>query len=143
MQQADISLADAQGSPVTHVFASNGVETRPDGTDSVSRAEWVDRSAAAAIGNWRIWYDYKQRKSDGTYKLKLFLALPTLENVSNSTISGIAPAPTLAYTVQATVDFAMPQRCSLQNRKDLRKMIANLLANAQVIQLIESPERVN
>lgn len=142
MQQANIVLADALGTPVNHTFSANGVVHSQQGPDTLSRAEYVDRSATSAIGYWKIMLDYKQRNSDGTFKVAAHLMLPTLENVSNSTISGIAPAPTVAYVTAVKVEATMPQRTSLLDRQNVRKMIANLMLNAQVIALFEAPERI-
>lgn len=142
MQQAAIVLADAAGTPVNHTFSVNGSSSIPMGRDVIQRAEFVDRSATSAIGNWKINMDYKQRASDGAWKQVVHLKLPVLENVSNSTISGIAPAPTIAYTVEAKVEFTIPQRATLLDRQNVRKMMDNLLANSQVVALVESPERI-
>lgn len=142
MQQANIVLADAQGTPVNHTFAANGVTHQQAGGDTNSRAEYVDRSATSAIGNWKILLDYKQRNSDGTFKLVAILMTPILENVSNSTISGIAPAPTVAYTPSVRLEATLPQRCTALDRQTARKMMYNLLANAQVVAFLETPERI-
>jgi hypothetical protein len=142
MQQVAIVLADAQGTPVNHTFSVNGSTGIPMGRDVVQRAEFVDRSATSPIGNWKILMDYKQRTSDGTWKQVVHLKLPVLENVSNSTISGIAPAPTVAYTVEAKCEFTVPERATLLDRQNVRKMMDLLLANSQVVALVESPERI-
>jgi hypothetical protein len=63
---------------------------------------------------------------------------PILENVTNSTVSGIAPAPTIAYANRCFVEFVLAERSSLQNRKDLRKMVATLLGEAQVTAIVEN-----
>jgi hypothetical protein len=62
---------------------------------------------------------------------------PKLENVSNSTISGIAPAPTVSYRPACMIEFVLPERCSLQDRKDLRKYADFLLASTPVTDLVE------
>lgn len=142
MQQAAIVLADAAGVPVNHTFSVNGSSSIPMGRDVIQRAEFVDRSATSAIGNWKINMDYKQRTSDGAWKQVVHLRIPVLENVSNSTISGIAPAPTVAYTVEAKVEYTIPQRATLLDRQNVRKMVYNLLNNAQVVALVEAPERI-
>lgn len=144
MQQAAIALLDALGTPVSHTFSVNGSSSIPvpGSRDVIQRAEYVDRSAASAVGNWKINMDYKQRASDGTWKQVVHLRLPVLEVVSNSTVSGIAPAPTVGYVVEAKVEFTIPQRSTLLDRQNIRKMIANLLANNQVIALVELPERI-
>lgn len=142
MQQVAIVLADALTTPVNHTFSVNGATSIPMGRDMIHRAEFVDRSATSYVGNWKISLDYKQRNSDGAFKQVVHLRIPILENVSNSTISGIAPAPTVAYTVEAKVEFTIPQRATLLDRQNVRKLCTNLLANANVIALVEAPERV-
>jgi hypothetical protein len=69
--------------------------------------------------------------------VKIGLHEPVLETLSNSTVSGILPAPMVSYTPRTFIEFVMPERASLQNRKDLRKMAANLLAEAQVTASVE------
>lgn len=142
MQQANIVLLDAVGTPVSHTFSANGVVHSPQGKDTLSRAEYVDRSATAAVGYWKIFLDYKQRNSDGTFKVAAHLMIPVLENVSNSTISGIAPAPTVAYVAAVKVEATLPQRSTLLDRQNVRKMVSNLMLNAQVVALFEAPERI-
>jgi hypothetical protein len=58
--------------------------------------------------------------------------------VTNNTVSGIAPAPTVSYVPRSFVEYVLPERASLQNRKDLRKMCYNLLNEAQGIALVET-----
>lgn len=142
MQQVAIALFDAAATPVSHNFATNGAVSISQGKDTLFRSEWVDRSAVSQIGNWKILMDYKQRGSDGTFKQLVHLAIPVLEVVSTSTYSGIAPAPTVAYTVAAKLEFTIPQRATLLDRQNIRKMVANLMANAQVVALVETPERI-
>lgn len=135
---ASIVLADAQATPVNHTFV-------PMGRDKDGVFWFEDQSATNAIGNWRISVEVKKppvaaarQSSDGrNYHYKIGLHEPILETVSNSTVSGISPAPTVAYVSRAITDFSMPERSSLQNRKDLRKMKAALLANADITALIE------
>jgi hypothetical protein len=73
-----------------------------------------------------------------TYRAVIGLHEPTLENVTNNTVSGIAPAPTVSYVPRVFVEFVMPERSSLQNRKDLRKMVYNLLNETQLVALAET-----
>jgi len=44
----------------------------------------------------------------------------------------------LSYVPRAFVEFVLPERSSLQNRKDLRKMLPLLLADAQVVAMVEN-----
>lgn len=136
---SNIVLADAQATPVNHTFI-------PIGRDAAGTYWFEDQSQANAIGFWKISVELKRPvvasgkvNSEGrSYRAKIGLHEPILENVSNSTISGIAPAPTVSYVPRAYAEFVMPERASLQNRKDLRKMLALLLAEAQMTALVET-----
>lgn len=136
---ANIVLADAQGTPVTHTFV-------PLGPDALGVFWFEDQSAASPIGYWRISMELKrppnpkpgEDSSKRVLRAKIGLHEPILENVSNSTVSGIAPAPTLSYTPRCFSEYVLPERSSLQNRKDLRKMSQNLQADALAVALVEN-----
>lgn len=136
----NIVLADAQATPVNHTF-------NPIGIDPKTGTFWfVDSSQANAVGYWRISVEFKtppqvQQKtnSDGrVYRARIGLHEPALETVSNNTVSGIAPAPTVSYMPRVFTEYIMPERSSLQNRKDLRKMNYNLQNDANVIAVVEN-----
>lgn len=138
-----IVLADAAGTPVNHTF-------NPVGFNADSVYEYVDQSQANAVGYWKITVEIRQpapaqagtSSQNRTYRVRIGLHEPVLETVSNSTVSGIAPAPTVAYIPRAFAEFVMPERSTLLDRQNLRKMLYNLLNNAQVISVIESLERI-
>jgi hypothetical protein len=139
LMASNIVLADAQGTPVNHTFV-------PVGRDKNGVYWFEDQSQANAIGFWKISIELakppvpqaQQSSSGRTIRAKIGLHEPILETVSNNTVSGIAPAPTISYVPRSFHDFVMPERASLQNRKDLRKMAASLLADSQVTAVIET-----
>lgn len=139
MAASNIVLADAQGTPVNHTFV-------PLGPDREGVFWFEDQSAASAIGYWRISYQLKrpivsqagQNSNQRTYRAVIGLHEPILEVVSNNTVSGIAPAPTVSYVPRVFNEYVMPERASLQNRKDLRKMNYNLQNEAQLVALVET-----
>jgi len=136
---SNIVLADAQATPVNHTFA-------PIGRDKNGVYWFEDQSQANAIGYWKISVELvkppvavaKQSSEGRSARAKIGLHEPVLETVSNNTVSGIAPAPTISYVPRSFTDFVLPERASLQNRKDLRKMMALLLADTQVIAVVET-----
>lgn len=134
---ANIVLNDAATTPVAHTFNPD----RQGLQGNVSIAEFVDRAANSGVpvGMYKLSMNLSrptaQRKS---YRLGLKLAVPVLETLSNSTVTGITPAPTVSYTVLAQLDVVIPERASLQSRKDLRKMLYEALNNSQVIAAIEN-----
>lgn len=134
-----ITLADAQATPVSHVFTPTGMDD--------SRIFWfVDQSQANAIGYWKISFEIKQpgpasagQSSDKrVIRVKIGLHEPVLENVTNNTISGIAPAPTVSYVPRSFHEFILPERSALLDRKSLRKMSSSLLADSNVINVVEN-----
>lgn len=135
----NIVLADAQATPVNHTFI-------PVGRDKNGVYWFEDQSATNAIGNWKVSIELlkpsiptaKQSSEGRVVRAKIGLHEPVQENVSNNTVSGIAPAPTIAYVPRVFTDYVMPERSSLLDRKNLRKMNANLHADAQVISLVEN-----
>jgi hypothetical protein len=136
---SNIVLADAQGSPVNHTFV-------PIGRDKNGIFWFEDQSAANAIGYWRVSVELKKppvaiakQSSEGrSNRVLIQLTEPILENVSNNTVSGIAPAPTVSYVPRSFSEFVLPERSALQNRKDIRKMMANLLADTQIVAVVET-----
>jgi hypothetical protein len=139
MAAVNIVLADAQGTPVNHTFV-------PLGPDKDGVFWFEDQSQASPIGFWRISYQLKrpppgatgQSSSQRTYRAVIGLHEPILENVTNNTVSGIAPAPTIAYSPRGFVEYVMPERTALLDRKNLRKMTWNLQNEAQLIALVEN-----
>lgn len=136
---SNIVLADAQGTPVNHTFV-------PIGRDKNGVFIFEDQSAANSIGNWRLTIDVKkppvalagQNSNNRSNRIRVELSEPVLEVVSNSTVSGILPAPTVSYVPRSFAEFVLPERATLQNRKDLRKMLALAIADTQVVAAVET-----
>lgn len=137
-QLVAITLADAQGTPVNHVF-------NPTGRDQKGINWLVDTSQSNAVGYWRISIETVQpaapaagTSADGrTYRVKVGLHEPVLETNGDSSMSGILPAPRVAYVPRGFLEFVLPERSSLQNRKDLYKMLSNLADNSQIKSAVE------
>lgn len=138
---ANVTLSDAAGTPVVHTFTPTRV-----GVEGANlKALWHDRSANAGVsaGFFTLDMSYsapsKDRKS---YRLGLKLSTPVLEVLSNSTVTGIEPAPTVSHVPLVQIDFVLPERATLQNRKDLLAMVRELIDETIVTNLVESLEPV-
>jgi hypothetical protein len=123
---AAISLLNGEATPVAKTFSPvdirNGV------------AIWADRSGGIALGFPQVTFSNKSpTKGSRNYKLSAKVVLPVLEQTSASTATGIQPAPTLSYNLIANMDFVLPERSTLAQRKDLLAFAKNYLANASVI----------
>lgn len=134
-----ISLDDAQATPVAHSFV-------PLGPDQNGVWWFEDQSQASPIGYWKVSVELKrpnqptagESSANRVYRVKIALHEPVLETVSNSTVSGIVPAPTISYTSRSFIEFVMPERSTLQNRKDLRKMMGLLIADSNIVSVVEN-----
>jgi hypothetical protein len=139
---ANIVLNDAQATPVAHTFI-------PLGPDSKGVWWWEDQSGSNAIGYNRISLQLTRsalatpgsNSGERVNRVKIGIHTPVLETLGTAD-NGITPPPTLAFTPRFTAEFILSERASLQNRKDLRKYADFLLADTQVIGMVESLQNV-
>lgn len=138
----NIVLNDAQATPVAHTFL-------PIGQDQKGVWWYEDQSAAAPIGYNRISLELVRAPNpapgsnagDRVNRVKIGFHTPKLEVMGNNAV-GITPPPTVAYIVRANMEFILPDRSSLQDRKDIRKYLDFLCAEAQVTNMIENLQSV-
>jgi hypothetical protein len=111
--------------------ATVGVDStlNPEGISPQGVAAWVDRSGGIAIGYPRLTMSVRPpTKASRVYKVALKLVLPTLEQTSPSTATGIQPAPTKAYDCMCIMEFMLPERSTLAERQKLFSQVASLFA---------------
>lgn len=134
---ANIVINDGQGTPVAHTFAP--AKTQAD------MALLEDRTAGIYIGYNKLTFALVRpvgasKEATRNLKLSIKIETPKLETVSNNTVSGIAPAPTISYRPVVELMATFPERCSLQDRRDLQAYIKNVLANSFVTDAFEKYE---
>jgi hypothetical protein len=137
--QANLTINDGQATPVAHTFYTNGAGW----SDSLKGilASWVDRSATAAVGYWRTSLSFKEpAKGEKNYRVVCKTEVPVLENVTNSTVSGVAPAPMVSYNPITMTTFSIPERSSVAARKDQLAIHRNFLANAVITSAVQDLE---
>jgi len=108
-----------------------GVDTtlNPEGINPNGISAWVDRSGGIAIGYPRLTLSVRPpTKASRIYKIQAKLVLPTLEQTSASTMTGIQPAPTKAYDCTCVMEFFLPERSTLAERQKLFSQMASLFA---------------
>lgn len=133
---AAIALMDAAATPVSHTFS-------PVMIDSNGIATYTDRASGIALGFPRLTLSMRPpTKTNRNYRLTLKLATPVLEVTSPNTATGIQPGPTLAYSPLVNIEFVLPERSSLQNRKDILAYAKGLLAHAVVTAAVQDFESV-
>lgn len=134
---ANIVINDGQTTPVAHTFAP--AKTQAD------MALLEDRVAGIYIGYNKLTFTLTRpsgpaQQATRNLKLSIKIETPKLETVSNNTVLGIAPAPTISYRPVVELIATFPERCSLQDRKDLQAYIRNVLSNAFVTDAFEKYE---
>lgn len=131
---ASISIDDGQVTPVTHQY--NPVQTDPplyrengDGTIPVFGQPTLMLSLKESNGG------------NAVNRAKVTIRVPVLETTSGSTYSGYEAPPKVAYFMLVNAEFLLPSRSTGDQRKDLRVLLTNLLANSQVVSLIDDLEK--
>jgi hypothetical protein len=128
---APITINDGKATPLSHVF--NPIQTVPPTYHENGN------STVPVIGENEITLALK-RGNGSIQKAVVTLRVPVLEVQSGSSYAGYEAPPKVAYYLQANIELFLPSRSTPAQRKDLRVLSANLLANAQVISLIEALE---
>lgn len=139
---ANIVLADALGTPVNHTFI-------PLGTDAKGVWWYEDQTGSASIGYNRISLQLTRagnpapgENSGGRMnRVKIGIHTPVLETLGTND-AGVTPPPQVAYVNRANLELVLPEQNNLQNRKDLRKYAQFLLADAQVVGMVENLQNV-
>jgi len=127
---AAIVINDGATTPVAHTF--NPVASSPD---ALYRESIV---GLALLGQGTIKVVLVSDKGNGLNKVRLTIDLPALEVVSGVNSLGYSAAPKVGYSDRVNVDFILPSRATAQQRKDLRVLLMNALANAQIVDAIEN-----
>lgn len=120
--QGNLVINDGQTTPVARTFSARGADMK--------MALWTDISTGVGIGMGRVTLSYNQDQSaNGSYKVELRITIPVMEVISGSD-GGYTPIPKVAFNCFGKVEFVMPNRSSLQNRKDLIAFVKNALGAA-------------
>ncbi len=136
-QIANIVINDGKATPVAHTFAPV-TSSDPNGV-----AVWTDRASGVAVGFPVVTLKLRAPvKGSRVYKLTSKVKLPVLNVTSPSTGSGIQPLPSVAYNIEANIEFVMPEASLLADRKDFFAYVKNYLANAVWTQAVENLEEV-
>jgi hypothetical protein len=133
--RGNVTLTDAATTPVNRVYYPQ---------NKVGEViVWRDRTQSVLAGQNRL--TLLQRMADKKTKATKFsfkLETPILELTSPSTSTGIQPAPTVAYTPLGMIELVLPDRCSLQERKDLLAQMRDLFNEAIVTTLVQDLDEI-
>lgn len=128
-----LSIANGASTPVAINFTPQSVDPM---TNIVT---YVDKSGGIPLGYRTVKLQLvepkgnaKQSSSDRVYRVRYWITIPVMETLSTAD-NGFIPAPTVAYKLRHTGEYSIPERATLDDRKDLGAFAKNLLANAAVV----------
>lgn len=128
---ADIKLSTIMATTHLTTSATVGVDKtlNPEGFTLPGVAKWVDRSGGIAIGYPALTMSVRPPSKDSRItRVQAKLVVPTLEQTSASTSTGIQPAPTKAYDCQCIMEFMLPERSTLVERQALLSHVRSFFA---------------
>lgn len=126
-----ITINDGQSTPVPHAY--NPIQVNP----ALYRRNGV--AGQSVIAQERLLIDVENARSiSGVNKVKMELVLPVMEQATGGTSSGYTAPPAIAHEERVQITFYFHQRSDAAGRKDLRVLLMNLLANAQVVDAVEN-----
>lgn len=127
---ANIAIQDGQATPVTHTLIPI-----KSGLDSLWRE---NQAGLPLVGQPTLSSTLKLNTQNGLNRVKLVLELPALETATAANSQGYTAAPKVGYSNRITIDMVLPSRGTSAQRKDLRVLVRNLLADAVIVDLIEN-----
>lgn len=130
----NLAAADLESTPVTHTFEP--VRTSAD------YAVWEDKSFSQYIGFWKVTMQLKRPQGNAKVASRNLEAIirvetPVLETLGTND-AGITPAPTVSYRPMAEVKYTLPERSTLQQRKNLRGVLLNILGLGASVELVDA-----
>lgn len=138
-QVANIVLNDALATPVAHIFI-------PLGPDNKGVWWFEDQTGTSAVGFQRLSLSVvrpplalngQKNQSERINRVRIGFYLPRLETLSTGG-AGFVPAPTVAYVEKASLEVMIPDRATLQDRKDIQAFLKNILSNSLVTSAFET-----
>lgn len=130
---ANVVINDGQATPVAHTFAPTDVGLWHDRSSNVPLS-YLGLTAARVVPSTTV--------ANGVHRVKFGISVPLLEVQPNNQVNtdGYVAPPAIAYVLRANMEFLLPVRSNLAQRKDLRAFVKNLMADAVVTALVENLE---
>lgn len=132
-QISQLSLADGQTTPASHVFKP----TLPQ--QGSTPAQWVNAESATLVGNRKVTLRVAERQNK--YEVEVRVTDPVLSVISE-TCCDMQNVPAVAYTNTFSGTFTIAKSATLQNRKDILAYAKDILAAAAIVSAVEDLEQV-
>lgn len=128
MQIANISVNDGKSTPVAHVFS-------PMQAGQVST--WRENVADIPL-DAQTFIRARRTREKSLRRIRISLMQYALEEVGNVNGDGYKAAPKIAYNETANIEFITHARSTAARVKDLRTLVANILSNPQIMDLVDN-----
>lgn len=113
--------------PTTDAATAQTGSFSPEGFKQPGVTKWVNRAPGIALGMPSLTMSVRPpTQASRVYKVTAKLVIPTLEQTSPSTATGIQPAPTKAYDCTFVGEFMLPERSTLTERQNLLSCVAGM-----------------
>jgi len=124
--QADIVLANGEGTPVNKTFVPMGAGRVAPGKHV---ADWQEQSAVNAEGFYRLSESRADPNSNKISKLRTLIELPTLQTVGTND-AGFTPVAGRLYSTVGVVEIWSHVQASQAELKDIVAFVKNYTASA-------------
>lgn len=136
---ANITANNGEPTPVAYTFAPLGPDAKGvQWFEQVSPAPSTGQAAVRISASIRRAVSTgRGQAANGIARVELAIWLPTMETLASNN-AGFVPPPTVAYVQHARITYLLPERGTSQERKNLRVLTANAIANNQnVLDMID------
>lgn len=133
-QQASLLLSD-QFDFLTGTTASatvaNNLTFVPDGVNPLGVRRWAEKTGDIPAGFPYITYAFRRPTAGNrNYKVTMTVVRPTLETLGTSSSSGYLPGQKVGYAVSARMEFVIPERSTIDERRKTFFTTASLFLTA-------------
>lgn len=122
-----IVIADGAATPVNHTFAPDNIVG--------NTTNWVEVVSGVPVGYPKLQYVRREPVNGGSqWKIVLSMSQPkviTTTDTSGKTVTSVD------YTNRIEINYLVDRRSTKQERKDLRVLGSNLLANATIASAVD------
>lgn len=123
---ANLSLKNAALSAQTF----SKVRCGDGNTADTAMAWWERRTSGIKVGFEKVSLMLRQpSKNLRSTKVTAKLVVPVLANITNSTVSGVEPAPTVAYSNMINIEAVLAERSTAVSRADLYQYTVDFVAS--------------
>lgn len=137
---ANLSAENGEATPVAYTFTPLGPDAKGVQWFEQITPTPVNGQAAVRVSAYirrAVKQGPSRQQLTGIARIELAIWMPTMETLASND-AGITPPPTVAYEQHARITYLLPERGTLQERKNLRALASTLISNNTLIKdLIE------